>query len=231
MDKWYSRKIEVRDVLVSCLVAGGLSATLSWLIFAWVGGTEKFPWGSLGDWVAAIGTWVIGYGAWKYAAATFLLQRQQLDQADERAMKQYSAWLRSTETWAGILIRPLAHFNDALAKKDASGAVSLATFCGTIAGIRNLITVINWDDPAWDVLGDDGVEAKISAVSVARNFDHICEVVHKEHYGKEEVRKPSDITGLTAIWTACKELDKAGSAIAMLAARVKAHQRSVVSQS
>lgn len=223
MDKWYLRRIEVRDVLVSCLVAGGLSATLSWLIFAWVGaGAEKFPWGSLGDWAAAIGTWVIGYGAWKYAAATFLLQKQQLDQADDRSKKQRSAQLRGTEAWAESLVRPLFHLTVALGKVDATGAVNLGMLCGTIAGVRNLIAAINWEDPAWGVLGDDGVDAKFAGLTVARNFDHVCEVFLKHHFGKEGTEKVDKIGGLNGIMTACMELDKAGSTIQMLAARVKA---------
>ncbi|WDM61802.1 hypothetical protein [Stenotrophomonas forensis] len=222
MDKWYSRKIEVRDVLVSCLVAGGLSATLSWLIFAWADGTEKFPWGSLGDWAAAIGTWVIGYGAWKYAAATFVLQSQQLEQADERSRRLRSAQLRGTETWAGLLIRPLFHINETLRGADKNGAVSLGTLCGAIAGTRNLVAVVKWDDPAWDVLGDDGVEAKISALTVARNFDLLCAEFLKCHYGKERMAVVNEIGGLRGVLTGCMELDKAGRAIAALAARAKA---------
>ncbi|GEM_PF-4358209 len=222
MTKWYLRRIAVRDVLVACVVASGLSATLSWLIFAWIGaGAEKFPWGSLGDWAAAIGTWVIGYGAWKYAAATFLLQKQQLDQADDRLKKQRSAHLRSTETWAQLMIRPLFHLNAALRQLDPTGAVKLATVCGTIAGARNLISAIKWDDPAWDVLGDNGVEAKISALTVARNFDHVCGVFLDHYFGKEGSEKPQAISGISSVWTACQELDRAGAIIEKLAKRVK----------
>ncbi|WP_336683687.1 hypothetical protein [Stenotrophomonas maltophilia] len=95
MDRWYSRKIEVRDVLVSCLVSGGLSAALSWLIFAWARGAEKFPWGSLGDWAAAIGTWVIGYGAWKYAREAHALRIVEVAATEARRLREEVGALRS----------------------------------------------------------------------------------------------------------------------------------------
>lgn len=222
MKRWYERRIEVRDVLAACGVSALLAATLSWLIFVWVGpGAEKFATGSLGDWAAATGTIVIGYGAWKYAAATFLLQRQQLAQEEARIKKQTSAQIRSVETWAGLLIRPMSHVSECMSRVDDEGRISLATLCGTVAGSRNIIDVIRWDETSWNVLEDDGSEAKISALTVARNFDHMCEVFLTHHKGKVDLLRLNEIPGLTAIVTACRELDKAGRSVAVLAQKAK----------
>jgi len=101
VDHWWRRRIEVRDVVVACVVAAALGATLSWLIFAWLAkGAEKFPFGSLGDWAAAVGTWVIGYGAWKYAREGFEQRTTEIGIRD----KQEQALMRSSVAAAAMAL-------------------------------------------------------------------------------------------------------------------------------
>ena len=159
MDKWYARKIEVRDVLVSCLVAGGLSATLSWLIFAWVGGTEKFPWGSLGDWAAAIGTWVIGYGAWKYAREAHRLREREIKRETDRDSYLHAGRVAAIKEWARLLQHPHEVIRAAIEREGKELSTGFAQ--GYTRGLQEIMKMIPLDDEAWRYLAKSDVWLKL----------------------------------------------------------------------
>lgn len=202
MGKWYLRKIEIGDVLVACLVAGGLAATLSWLIFAWVGaGAEKFPWGSLGDWLAAIGTWVIGYGAWKYAREAHLLRQSELERAARRDHHMHAGRVQALREWAKIVRRPFRVTVDF--EKASEGGLLVGTVKGAAKGAVELLKLVPLDDEAWRYLDKRDVELKVKLATFLLLFESQATTV-LERTKKSDPKAPID-TASNSLWPEARE--------------------------
>lgn len=178
MDKWTSRTIEVRDVLLVAGICSMLGGVLSWLIFAWVGGPSKsFSFGALADWVAAAGTWVIGYGAWKYAREAHNLRMREVIIQQQNQLETELSTLDQLKYRLDICTKCASLIDGIQINEDKIDRTDVIATCETIALVVKTLDLTAPSSAVLDADALDGLNALRIAVS---NFFEVGESVRQQ---------------------------------------------------
>lgn len=183
MGKWFERRIEVRDVIVACAVAGCAGGTLSWLVFAWIGtGAEKFPFGSLGDWAAALGTWVIGYGAWKYAREAHALRQSEIRVERAALLEDKFALLNRLRHIIICVQDTMAHFGEAI--EDEATPIDSVDFLASCDTCSAYFSAQDWDEVSLMARDPEGLDMLSALRLWARDILKECTEISSFYEGR-----------------------------------------------
>lgn len=174
--------ISKRDATIACVIAllFGMILTALALISSDVP-LKTFDAGNVADWLAAIfggvaaaGTWAIGVGANRYAAQAQAREERQIELANREASRHRAAQIRLMKVWARLARQPFDSLVQLVEELEGDDPPDRAAASGAVAGNRDLLANIRWDDAAWMLLSEEGIEAKIRLQVAVRAYDFIC---------------------------------------------------------
>ncbi|EKT4090397.1 hypothetical protein QEG26_004402 [Stenotrophomonas maltophilia] len=174
--------ISKRDATIACVIAllFGTILTALALISSDIP-LKAFDAGNAADWLAAIfggvaagGTWAIGVGANRYAAQAQAREERQIELADREASRHRAAQIRLMKVWARLARQPFDSLVQLVEELGGDDPPDRAAATGAVAGNRDLLANIRWDDAAWMLLSEEGIEAKIRLEVAVRAYNFIC---------------------------------------------------------
>ncbi len=137
--------------------------------------------GNAADWVAAVGaavaaagTWAIGVGANRYAAQAQALEARQNEVINRDAARHRAAQIRLMTVWTRLAGQPFDSLVELVNDLGGDDPPDRAAATGAVAGNRDLLVNIRWDDAAWMLLSEEGIEAKIRLEVAVRAFNFLC---------------------------------------------------------